>query len=113
MQVVRTVLWCLLTALVTGFVWINWSAPQTVRLFPSGDTWWVIDWPVGVIALVFFLAGFVPMWLYSRAALWQLKRRIVTLEAAAKPVSVITPPPPPPPPPEPAPIAPAELGPDA
>ncbi len=87
MQVVRTIGWVILTAIVVAFVVANWSEPQEVRLWPrSGPDggWYIYDWPVGFIALAFFLSGFVPMWLYHRAAKWQFNRRIAALEAAAR-----------------------------
>jgi hypothetical protein len=40
------------------------------------------DWPVGFVALVFFLAGFVPPWAAGRLRRWRLKRRIATLESS-------------------------------
>lgn len=87
MQVVRTIAWILLTAVVVAFVVANWSEPQDVRLWPTGNEvggWYVVMWPVGFIALTFTLIGFVPMWLYHRAAKWQLHRRIAALEVAAR-----------------------------
>jgi lipopolysaccharide assembly protein A len=94
MQAVRTICWIALTAVVVTFVAVNWGDPYPVRIVPHGDGWLLVDWPVGFIALVFFLAGFVPMWLYHRAAKWQAQRRITTLQAAARPAYVAPPPPP-------------------
>ena len=87
MHIVRTIAWIILTAIVVAFVVANWTAPLEVRLWPQSDAdggWYVVGWPVGFIALAFLLVGFIPMWLYHRAAKWQLKRRIATLEAAAR-----------------------------
>ena len=114
MQVVRTGIWVLLTAAVVGFVSMNWRDPSEVRLLPG--TAYIFDWPVGFIALVFFLLGLVPMYAYHRAARWHLRRRVAALEAAARvPVAVapvINPPPAEPAPeptPEPAPTPSADL----
>lgn len=84
MNVVRTAIWMILTALVVGFVVLNWGEPQPVRIWPGGEDNYVVDWPVGVMALVFFLSGFVPMWLYHRGVKWSLNRRIAALENAAR-----------------------------
>jgi UDP-N-acetylmuramyl pentapeptide phosphotransferase/UDP-N-acetylglucosamine-1-phosphate transferase len=91
MQVVRTIALILLTAVVVAFVVANWSEPQNVKLWPvsaEAGGWYVMMWPVGFIALVFSLIGFVPMWVYHRAAKWQLHRRIAALEAAARSAAI-------------------------
>ena len=60
MNVVRTAVWMILTALVVGFVVLNWGAPQQVKIWPgSAENDFLFEWPVGFMALVFFLAGFV------------------------------------------------------
>lgn len=96
MQVVKTIGWVVLTAIVVAFVVANWSEPQEVRLWPNSDAdggWYIYDWPVGFIALTFFLSGFVPMYLYYRAAKWQFNRRIAALEAAARSAAIASQPP--------------------
>ena len=93
MNVVRTAIWMILTALVVGFVVLNWGEPQPVRIWPGGEDNYVVDWPVGVMALVFFLSGFVPMWLYHRGVKWSLNRRIAALENAARLNAVVSSPP--------------------
>ena len=98
MNVVRTAVWMLITALVVGFVVLNWGEPQQVRIWPgSAENDFLFEWPVGFMALVFFLAGFVPMWLYHRGVKWGLNRRIAALENAARVNAVVTTPTPPPP----------------
>ena len=92
MNVVRTALWIVVTALVVGFVVLNWGEPQQVKIWPGGsDTDFLFEWPVGFMALVFFLAGFVPMWLYHRGVKWGLNRRIAALENAARVSAVVAP----------------------
>ncbi|OZA92424.1 MAG: hypothetical protein B7X57_08305 [Erythrobacter sp. 34-65-8] len=90
MNVVRTAIWMVLTALVVGFVVLNWGAPQQVKIWPGGAADdYLFEWPVGFMALIFFLAGFVPMWLYHRGVKWGLHRRIASLENAARVNAVV------------------------
>ena len=101
MQVVRTILWILLTAAVVGFVTLNWGEAQDVTIWPGdANSAILFEWPVGFIALFFFVLGFLPMWLYHRGSKWRLNRRIKTLENAARAAAVSKPvasPPPSPP----------------
>jgi uncharacterized integral membrane protein len=83
MNIIRTLTWILITALLVAFMAMNWGKAP-VNIWPSGDTFLHFDWPVGFIAFVFFLLGLVPMWLFHRAARWQLKRRIASLENTAR-----------------------------
>ncbi|MEW9856273.1 lipopolysaccharide assembly protein LapA domain-containing protein [Novosphingobium sp. M1R2S20] len=80
MQVIRTLLWVTLTAILVAFIAMNWTKVP-VNFWPlTGGNYVHFEWPVGVVALVFFLFGAVPMWLVHRAAQWRLKRRIHSLE---------------------------------
>lgn len=110
MNVIRTAIWVVITALVVGFVVLNLGEPQAVRIWPGGTDAYVVDWPVGVMALVFFLAGFVPMWLYHRGVKWGLNRRIAALENAARVNAVVAATPPPPQPESPEPMVPLGSG---
>ncbi|MEL7190296.1 MAG: LapA family protein [Pseudomonadota bacterium] len=83
MQIVRTIIWILVTVFVAVFVLINYGEPQRVKIWPSADPVG-FDWPVGVIALVFWLLGVVPFWLYHRGVKWSLNRRIRSLESSIK-----------------------------
>jgi lipopolysaccharide assembly protein A len=84
MQVIRTIVWVVITALLIAFIAMNWvKAP--VNFWPMGDNGYLhFDWPVGFIALVFFLLGLLPMWLLSKAGKWRLTRRINVLENTVK-----------------------------
>ncbi len=80
MQIIRTILWVIITAILVAFIAINWTAVP-VNFWPLADGKYVhFQWPVGVVALVFFLLGAAPMWLIHRAGRWRLKRRINSLE---------------------------------
>ena len=84
MQIVRTLGWVLLTALVMAFVMINYGDKHDVIIWPTTNDALVVNWPVGVIALVFWLLGVVPMWIYNRSVKWSLGRRIRSLENSIK-----------------------------
>lgn len=85
MQFVRTLLWVLILAAALVFVTINWGEEVPVRVWPtSNGNDFLFEWPVGFVALVFFLLGLVPTWLIHRGTRWRLNRRISHLEAAAR-----------------------------
>ncbi len=88
MQIVRTVLWVLLLVALAIFTYANWI-PVSVRIWDN----LLVDTMLPAIVVLSFLIGFVPLWLYHRAAKWQYKRRIAALELAAR--SAATPPTPP------------------
>ncbi|MDN3645141.1 LapA family protein [Pontixanthobacter aestiaquae] len=92
MRIVRTILWIILAVVVTIFVYVNWGESHNVIIWPrEGGKSILFDWPVGFIAIVFFLAGFLPMWLFHRGVKWRLNRRIKTLENAAHAAAVSPP----------------------
>ncbi len=89
MQIVRKVAWILLALAVFGFVAINWGESYPVRIWPGGPQNSILfDWPVGFIALIFMIVGFLPTWLYHRAITWRLERRIRNLENAARAAAI-------------------------
>lgn len=83
MQAVRTMMWVALAVFIAVFVLLNFGEPQRVKIWPSEDPIG-FDWPVGIIALFFWVLGVVPMWLYHRSVKWSLGRRIRSLEASIK-----------------------------
>lgn len=89
MQVVRLIVWIAITAIVVFFISMNLGQKVPVRFWPldNGDRL-LFEWPVGVIALVFFLLGFLPMWLVHKGTRWRLSRRISSLENATRANSV-------------------------
>ena len=87
MQVVRTVVWIVVTALLVAFVAMNWTKAP-VNLWPLEQGYVYVNWPVGLIAIVFFLLGLLPMWLLHRAVRWQMSRRINTLQTSLAPPPV-------------------------
>ena len=78
MQIVRTVIWVLLLVALLIFSIANWDPTVTVRIWEG----LVVDTKIPAIVVISFLIGFVPMWLYHRAKVWRLRRRIHSLEAS-------------------------------
>jgi len=90
MQIARTVLWTLLIAIVGLFVAMNWGESQDVVFWPGPEgSKLLFEWPIGFIALFFFLLGFAPMWLLNRAISWRLNRRIGHLEEVTRVATMV------------------------
>lgn len=103
MQVIRTIFWVIVTAMLVAFIAMNWTKVP-VNIWPLDDGNYLhLEWPVGIVALVFFLLGVLPMWLVHRAGRWRLNRRIHSLENTVT-ASTATPAPPPALATEPAPV---------
>ena len=83
MQVLRTIAWVLLAVAVTGF-WLMNDTMTRVRFWPISNPhvadYFGFDWSVGTIGIMFFLLGFLPMWLVYRGQKWRLQRRISQLQ---------------------------------
>lgn len=84
MQIVRTVVWVLLTIVLVAFVAINW-AKVPVNLWPiDNGSYLHFEWPVGFVAIVFFVLGMLPTWLLAKTGKWRLNRRINALENSVR-----------------------------
>lgn len=83
MRIIRTLLFAAFGLLALLFIGINWRERIPVRFWPLDDGL-MFEWPVGFIAPVFFLLGFLPMWFYHRGVKWSLSRKVVSLENAAR-----------------------------
>jgi uncharacterized integral membrane protein len=90
MQLIRTIVWVVITALLVGFIAINWN-PAPVNFWPLAEGYLHFEWPVGFIALAFFLLGLVPMWLISLIGRWRYSRRINALENSVRAVGASSP----------------------
>ncbi len=86
MNIIRTLVWVVTTAILVAFVAMNWDKAP-VNVWPIENGYLHFDWPVGFIALVFFGLGLLPMWLLHRALRWRLGRKINTLENSLANVS--------------------------
>jgi hypothetical protein len=91
-QIIRTLIWIVVTAVWVAFMVLNWSHKAPVIIWPLENNNLQFDWPVGFIALVFFVLGFLPMWLYHRAGKWRWQRRVSALENSVR--TAAAPPPP-------------------
>ena len=84
MQIIRTIVWVLLAVILVAFIAINWEKVP-VNFWPlDHGTYLHFEWPVGFVALVSFLLGLTPMWLFSKAGKWRLNRRINALENSVR-----------------------------
>jgi putative membrane protein len=75
MQFLKTLFWVLIAVLVVLFATRNWS-DVTLNLW--GDIQADIKAPV--LLLISFLIGFLPTWLFMRARIWSIKRRLEAAE---------------------------------
>lgn len=93
MQVIRTIAWVVLTAVLVAFVAMNWTHVP-VNFWPLQDgNYFHFEWPVGLVALLFFVLGMLPVWAYLRAVRWRLNRRIASLENSLRATSLASLPP--------------------
>ena len=79
MQIIRTVVWVVLLAALLLFSAFNWK-PVEVKIWEG----LVLETKIPALVLISFLIGLLPMWLLHWATKWQLKRRIGSLESAAR-----------------------------
>jgi lipopolysaccharide assembly protein A len=83
MQIIRTVIWVVITAILVSFIAINWTKVP-VNFWPRLDGgYYYFTWPVGLVAILFFLLGMLPMWLLNKGTRWRLGRQISSLQDAA------------------------------
>lgn len=75
MRFLVTVFWAFLTTVIALFGWVNW-APVTVNLWSGIQA----DIKLPILLLIAFLIGFLPTWLWQRARIWSLRRRLEALE---------------------------------
>lgn len=78
MHFLKTLFWVLVAVVVVLFAVRNWT-PVTLNLW--GDI--QADIKIPVLLLIFFLLGFLPIWLLMRTRVWTCRRRIDALERAA------------------------------
>jgi uncharacterized integral membrane protein len=90
MQVLRTAVWIFVTVILVAFVAMNWER-ASVNIWPLELGYLHFEWPVGIIALIFFALGLGPMWLLRRAERWRLKRRITSLENSVRAAAIAPP----------------------
>lgn len=79
MKILRTIVWVLAAVGFLIFAAYNWQ-PVELTLWQN----LVLETKVPMLALLAFLAGFVPMWAVHRSVTWGLNRRVRTLENSLK-----------------------------
>jgi uncharacterized integral membrane protein len=87
MQVLRTLGWVIITIILVAFVAINWT-PVRVNFWPLEQGYLYFDWPIGFVALAFFLLGLLPMWLIHRAFRWRTAKRLAAMENSLRATSI-------------------------
>ena len=80
MNIVRTIVWVLLLALLLIFSVANWDQDVEVQIWDN----LVWDTKLPAVVVVSFLIGLVPMWLLHRTTKWRLQRKIGALETSAR-----------------------------
>ena len=79
MQIIRTIVWVLLLVALLLFSAFNWK-PVEVKIWEG----LILETKIPALVIVSFLIGLVPMWLLNRAQKFALKRKISSLETAAR-----------------------------
>lgn len=75
MHFLKTLLWVVIAVFLAILASRNW---HDVTLNLWGDI--QADVKVPVLLIVMFLIGFIPAWMVLRARVWQLRRRLDSLE---------------------------------
>lgn len=78
MQFLKTLFWVLVAVGLVLFGSVNWR-PVTVTLWGGLEA----DVKLPILVLGVFLLGFIPMFLFHRARLWSLRRRLESYERQA------------------------------
>ena len=84
MQFLKTVFWVLLAIVGVMFAFAN---SQRVAVSLWSDL--VVDTPLWMVALIAFLAGFVPMLVLHRATRWTMRRRLDSANRALSDTAVL------------------------
>jgi len=79
MQIVRLILWLVVTALFALFTYANWFRVE-VKIWEDLR----LETPLPMLVVVAFLLGLVPMWVLHHSKQWRLMRRVRSLENAAQ-----------------------------
>ena len=92
MNFLKTLFWVILLVGLIVFAVNNWE-PVTVALWGGLR----LDTKLPVLVIGSFFLGFLPLYIWHRGTHWRMKRRVMTLETAARlvplNVSGVAPPP--------------------
>jgi len=83
MQIVRTIVWVLLLIVLLIFSINNWT-PVSVKIWEG----LVLETKIPALVVISFLLGLLPMWLLHRITAYAARRRISSLESAARTAAV-------------------------
>jgi hypothetical protein len=84
MQIVRTIVWVLLLVVYVAFSVANWEPRITVHIWQN----LLLDTRLPAVVLVSFLLGLLPMWFLHRITAYYARRKIVSLQTAARTAAV-------------------------
>ena len=90
MQIVRTIVWVLLLVLLVIFSINNWNVVP-VKIWEG----LILETKVPALVVISFLLGLLPMWLLHRVSAFYTRRKISSLESAARTAAVAPAAPPP------------------
>jgi lipopolysaccharide assembly protein A len=82
MRFLKTLLWVTLIVGMVVFAVNNW-VPASVKLW--GGLW--LDSKLPALMIGSFIAGFVPLYIWHRGAIWRMRRRIAHVESTMRPNS--------------------------
>ena len=83
MQIVRTIVWVLLLIVLLIFSINNWN-PVQVKIWEG----LVLETKIPALVVISFLLGLLPMWLLHKITAFSARRRISSLETAARTAAV-------------------------
>lgn len=91
MQFIKTAFWVIIAVAIALFTKANWTVAPTYSGYVPVKLWGdiVMETRLPVLIITAFLLGLLPMWIFSRAARWSLRRKLVSTERAL--ASTLTP----------------------
>lgn len=78
MQMLRTIVWVIIAAVVVAFSMANWK-PVDVVVWPK----MILETYLPLPVISAFLLGSIPLWLMYRTTQWRLTRRVESAERSA------------------------------
>jgi lipopolysaccharide assembly protein A len=81
MNFLKTLFWVILLVGLVIFAVNNWE-PVTIALWGGLR----LDTKLPVLVIGSFFTGFLPLYIWHRGTHWRMKRRVMSLESAARPV---------------------------
>ncbi len=82
MNFLKTLFWVILIVGLVVFAINNWE-PVTVALWGGLR----LDTKLPVLVIGAFFIGFLPLYIWHRGTHWRMRRRILSLETASRPVA--------------------------